>query len=45
MFVKNLLDAGKRLRSIPVKKKDVINTEMIKQLCEIYKFSCDLADI
>ena len=45
MFVKNLLDAGKRLRPIPVKKKDVINTEMLKQLCEIYKCSCDLADI
>ena len=28
MFVKNLLDACKRLRSIPVKRKDVSNTEM-----------------
>ena len=45
MFVKKILDAGKRLRSIPVKKKGVINREMLKQLCEIYKCSCDRVDI
>ena len=45
IFVKNLLDAGKRLWSVPVKKKDVVSTEMLQNLCETYKVSNDLADI
>ena len=45
IFVKNLLDAGKRLRSAPVKKKDLVSTEMLQNLCETYKVSNDLADI
>ena len=44
-FVKNLLEAGKRLRSVPVKKKDVVNTEMLQNLCDLFKGSIDLIDI
>ena len=44
-FVKNLLDASKRLRSVPVKKKDIVNTEMLQNLCDLFKTSTDLVDI
>ena len=44
-FVKNLLEAGKRLRSVPVKKKDVVNTEMLQNLCDLFKGSIDIIDI
>lgn len=44
-FVKNLLDASKRLRSVPVKKKDIVNTEMLQNLCDLFKSSTDLVDI
>lgn len=39
-LVRSLMEAGKRLRSDPVKKKDTINTDMLKQLCDIYR-DCD----
>ena len=44
-FVKNLLDAGKRLWSVPVKKKDIVNTEVLQNLCGVFKSSTDLVDI
>lgn len=44
-FVKNLLESAKRLRSVPVKKKDIVDTEMIKQLCDLYTESSDLGSI
>ena len=43
-FVKNLLEAAKRLRSTPV-KKDTIDTELLQELCELYKDSNDIADL
>lgn len=45
IFVKNLVDVAKRLRSRPVKKKDIINTEMLQNLCVNYKDGNNLADI
>ena len=44
-FVKSLLDAAKRLRSNPVKRKDVINSELLIQLCDQYIGSAKLTDI
>lgn len=44
-FVKGMLDAAKRLRSQPVKRKDVINSEMLVLLCNQYVGSSDLVDI
>lgn len=44
-FVKNLLEAAKRLRSAPVKKKDIIDTDLLQKLCDSYKNSDDLADL
>ena len=44
-FVKHLLEAAKRLRSVPVKKKDIVDTEMIQSLCELYKESNDLGNV
>ena len=44
-FVKNLLEAAKRLRSTPLKKKDTIDTELLQELCEFYKDSIDVADL
>ena len=44
-FVKGLLDAAKRLRSNPVKRKDVINSELLIQLCDQYTGCSKLSDI
>ena len=33
-FVKGLLDSAKRMRSQPIKRKDVVNTEMLISLCD-----------
>lgn len=44
-FVKGMLDAAKRLRSQPVKRKDVINSEMLVELCDQYIGSSDVVDI
>ena len=44
-FVKSLLDAAKRLRSNPVKRKDVINSKLLIQLCDQYIGSAKLTDI
>ena len=35
-FVKGLLDSAKRMRSQPIKRKDVVNTEMLISLCDQY---------
>ena len=35
-FIKRLLEAAKRLRSFPVKKKDVITTDLLITLCSMY---------
>lgn len=44
-FVKHLIGAAKRLRSTPIKKKDIIDNDMLKHLCDIYKNSEDIADL
>lgn len=44
-FVKSLVESAKRLRSVPVKKKDIVDSEMLKQLCDLYKESNDLGSI
>lgn len=44
-FVKGLLDTAKRIRSQPVKRKDVVNTEMLITLCDQYIGSTRLGDI
>lgn len=44
-FVKGMLDAAKRLRSQPVKRKDVVNSEMLVSLCNQYIGSSNLLDI
>lgn len=44
-WVKSLLEAGKRISSKPVKKKDIINTEMLRRLCDIYSNTDDILDI
>ena len=33
-FVKGMLDAAKRLRSQPIKRKDVVNSEMLISLSD-----------
>ena len=44
-FVKGLLDTAKRIRSQPVKRKDVVTTEMLIMLCDQYIGSTPLGDI
>ena len=44
-FVKGLLDTAKRIRSQPVKRKDVVTTEMLIMLCDQYIGSTHLGDI
>ena len=41
-WVKSLLEAGKRLNSIPVKKEDTINTEMLISLCDLFHETNDV---
>ena len=44
-FVKGLLDSAKRMKSQPVKRKDVVNTEMLISLCDQYINNTNLSDI
>lgn len=44
-FVTNLLETSKRLRSNKTIKKDVVTSEMLKELCLLYEGSTDLLDI
>lgn len=44
-FVKSLLDAAKRLRSLPVKRKDVVTTDMLVSLCDQYIHSNSATDL
>ena len=44
-FVKGLLDSAKRMRSQPIKRKDVVNTEMLISLCDQYINNTNLSDI
>ena len=44
-FVKGLLDSAKRLRSQPIKRKDVVNTEMLITLCDEYINNTNLSDV
>ena len=41
-WVKSLLEAGKRMNSVPVKKKDTINSEMLKDLCDMFSSTDDV---
>lgn len=41
-WVKSLLEAGKRLSSVPVKKKDTITSEMLIALCDLFKNTDDV---
>ena len=41
-FVKNLQDSANRLNSKPVVKKDPVTSEMLVNLCNMYKSSTDL---
>ena len=41
-WVKSLLEAGKRLNSVPVKKKDTINSDMLKDLRDVFKCTEDV---
>lgn len=40
--MKSWLEVGKRLNSVPVKKKDTINLEMLKDLCDIFRSTDDV---
>lgn len=44
-FVINLLETSKRLRSKKIIKKDVVSSEMLKQLCLLFEGSSDILDI
>lgn len=44
-LVRNLAEAGKRLFSVPVKKKDAIPQEVVVALCEKYCDSLDLCTV
>ena len=41
-FVKDLNESAKRLRSSKVIKKDAINTEMLIEICDLFKANSDL---
>ena len=41
-FIKNLNESAKRLRSTKVVKKDAISTEMLIELCDLFKSNSDL---
>ena len=44
-FVKSMLEAAKRLRSQPVKRKDVVTSDMLVALCNQYANNTNLTDI
>ena len=44
-MVKQLLEASKRLRSKPVHKKDVVDSEILISLCNVYKNSSDIIEL
>ena len=44
-FVKNMLEAAKRLKSQPVKRNDVITSDMLVALCDQYTGNFALTDI
>ena len=44
-FVKGLLESAKRLRSQPVKRKDVVDSEVLIQLCDQYIINANLMDV
>ena len=44
-MVKQLLEASKRLRSKPVQKKDVVDSEILISLCNVYKNSLDIIEL
>lgn len=44
-LVKNLLEAGKRLKSIPIKKKDTVDTNMLIELCDMFCNSVDVLHV
>ena len=41
-WVKSLLEAGKRLYSIPIKKKDTISSDTLKALCDMFTHTEDV---
>ena len=41
-WVKSLLEAGKMMNSVPVKKKDTIYSEMLIDLCDIFSSTDDV---
>lgn len=44
-LVKNMLESAKRLNSKPIVKKDVISSEFLIQLCDMYIGSVDVIDL
>ena len=44
-FVKSMLDAAKRLRSQPVKRKDVVTSDRLVALCDQYANNTNFTDI
>ena len=44
-FVKSMLETAKRLKSQPVKRKDVVNSDMLVALCDQHTYSTSLTDI
>ena len=44
-FVKSMLEAAKRFRSQPVKRKDVVTSDMLVALCDQYANNTNLTDI
>ena len=44
-FVKSMLEVAKRLRSQPVKQKDVVTSDMLVALCDQYTNNTNLTDI
>ena len=44
-FVKSMLEVAKCLKSQPVKRKDVVNSDMLVSLCDQYTYRTSLTDI
>lgn len=44
-LVSSLLEASKRIRSTPVKKKDIVDSDMLRRLCALYLDTVDLVTL
>ena len=44
-WLKSQLEAGKRLNSIPIRKKNTISSDMLKALCDMFKHTEDVLNL